>query len=81
MVEAFSPAARKWMYSEQNKDFGNAIGRGIVNITGRALRKAGMKEAETPEEKKKAGCRIWLILLIGFILWLIVGIIMPYLYK
>ena len=30
----------------------------------------------TPPKDNKTGCRIWIILLIGFILWLIIGLLM-----
>lgn len=59
----------------------HAVSQGIVDMTGRALKKAGWKEAKTPEEKRKKGRRLWLILLIGFVLWLIIGILMHFLYK
>ena len=52
----------------------DAISQGLVDATGRALRKAGLKEARTPEEKRKAGRRLWIILLIFIVLWVIVGI-------
>lgn len=83
MREEETPSEREKRIAKEQKahDDEAAITRGVLDVTGRALRKAGWKEAETPEEKKKKGCRLWLILLIGFILWLIVGIIMPYLYK
>ncbi|MBO4364441.1 MAG: hypothetical protein J5912_08690 [Clostridia bacterium] len=81
MVKEETPSEREKRIAKEQKahDVEAAITRGGLDRAG--VEKSRLEEAETPEEKKKKGCRIWLILLIGLILWIIVGILMPHLYK